>query len=274
MKIGDQVTKIMNNAGKWFKKYSPEILTGCGIAGFCGSIVLTAKNAPKAKERLDILHEDLANSGDDLSRSEIIWAEVKTVVPYYIPTVATAAVSSACVLGAHKIQTRRTAALATAYELSQTAFNEYQEKVKEKLGEKKEGEVRNSIMEDHIKENPPSKDLVKEELDAHKENEVFLTDGKVLWFDAIGGRYFRASQQEVERAVKYISDRLPLEMWMSLNELYFELGIPQTIAGDQLGFTAERGIDLVDYNCVEAPNGVSASVMDFLARPIPEYRSF
>lgn len=277
MGIWSNITKSLGSFGKTVNKYSPEILIGCGIASFTGAVVMTAVNAPKAARAVDELHEDLAEIDEDLTKKQIFWKEFKTAAPYYVPTVALSSTGIACIMGSHHISTKRTAALATAYELSQASMKEYREKVIEKLGEKKEGDIRNEILQDKIDKNPPSDDICKEDLDKSyqcKENEVMLTDGKILWYDAMGGRYFRASQQEVDKAVKYVSDRLPLEMWMSLNELYFELGLPQTIAGDQLGFTVEYGIDLQDNNCVTAPNGVKASVMDFLVRPTPEFRSY
>lgn len=52
---------------------------------------------------------------------------------------------------------KRTAALATAYKLSETALTEYKEKVVETIGEKKEQLVRDKIDKDHIDKDPVSK---------------------------------------------------------------------------------------------------------------------
>ena len=70
------------------------------------------------------------------------------------------------------------------------------------------------------------------------------------------------SREEILRAVKRISDRLSTEMWISLNELQYELGLSNTDDGEILGFTVDEGID-VDWGVTLTPNGEPCQVVEF-----------
>ena len=159
------------------------------------------------------------------------WLATGKIESFYI----SGTVSCACILCSHHISTKRTAALATCYELAQSNLMDYQAKVREKLGEKKEAEIRHEINEEKIKNEP-----VPEEY----RNELAYTDGMTVFKDRYG-RFFRSNMEIIRKAEKTISDRLNTEMYISLNEFYYELGIGSTDGGADLYFTVEKGIDVV-----------------------------
>lgn len=253
--------------GRQIDKYSPEILIGCGIVGFVSTVVLVAKEAPIAKEKLEELHEHLAEVDEELSKPQIIFEEFKAVAPVYAPAAITGTVSIACILGSYKIGNKRTAALATAYELTQSRFIDYQDKVKETLGEKKEAKVRKEIAQDKVNVNPPSPEITG------AGNEVVMTDGKSLFYDPYGGRYFRSSVEEVRRAEKVIAERLITEMYVPLNDLYYELGLSNTKGGDDLGFNVNDGIEIVFNSCV-APDMTPCMVLEYCCGPNTGFRYY
>ena len=121
---------IMAPFGRTIDKYSPEILIGCGLVGFATTVVLVAKEAPIAKEKVDDLHKELGGIDEEITKTKVIFEEVKTVLPVYAPAIISGAVSCGCILGSHYISSRRTAALATCYELAQSNLIEYQNKVR------------------------------------------------------------------------------------------------------------------------------------------------
>lgn len=264
MKINEVLAKV----GKSINKNSPQILLGTGIAGFIGSIILTAKAAPEAKRRVEVLHDELGKSDKELSKHEIIFEEFKVAAPCYIPTIVTAAASTGCILGSYKISSTRTAALAAAYELAQTGIKEYKEKVKEVVGEQKEAKIRHEIAQDKVNksENVPP-------MQQNRGNEVMMTDGMTLFYDCYGGRYFRSSVNEVRKAEKYIADRLISEMYVEMNEFYYQLGLPNTKFGDMMGFNVDDGIEINLNSCV-APNDEPCMVLDFCAGPRPDAQRF
>ena len=238
MKLNDisrKLKKSTKNFGRALNRRSPEILIGCGLVGFVTTCVLVAKAAPVARDRLDDLHKELGEKDEEISKAKVIFEEAKTVLPVYAPAIVSGTMSCACILCSYRISSKRTAALALSYELAQSNLIDYQNKVREKLGENKEREIQHEINEEKIKSEP-----VPEEY----RNELAYTDGMTVFKDRYG-RFFRSNMEIVRKAEKKISDRLTTEMYISLNEFYYELGIGSTDAGDDLYFTVEKGIDVV-----------------------------
>lgn len=244
---------------KFVDKHSTEILVGCGIAGFVSTVVLVAKEAPIAEAKLDELHADLAERDEELSKTQIIFEEIKTVAPVYAPAIVTGAVSIGCVLGSYKIATGKTAAMATAYEITQAKYLDYQEKVKEEIGENKEKQIRDKVAQDAVNANPPGPSVL---------NGV-LGDGLQWFYDPRTNQYFRSSVDDIRKAEKEVQHMLDsgYSDFMSVNEFLYEIGardlnisIPE---GDDWGFWSDRnGID-ISFSSTVAPGPISALVLSY-----------
>lgn len=212
--MNKSVTKFIKTVKRGFGKRSPEILLGIGIASGITATVLAVKATPKALELLtekryekygDTLKED--DSYDDMPELKPVEV-VKTTWKCYIPAAISGAASIACLLGSHSVHAKRNAALATAYKLSETALNEYREKVVEEIGEEKEKVIRDKVSQKHLDETPVSK------------NEVIITGtGKQLCYDGISGRYFESDIQTIRAAVNKINETMVYEMYAALNDL-------------------------------------------------------
>lgn len=242
--------KIVNKARGTLAKHSPEILTGIGIAGMISTTVLAVKATPKA---IRILEEEREKrEDDDISAVDT----VKLCWKPYIPAAITGTVSVACLIGASSVNARRNAALATAYTLSETALSEYREKVVETIGEKKEKEVRDKIAKDKVEKNPVSK------------TEVIVTGkGNTLCYDALGGGYFRSDYDHIKKTENLLNRKLLNEMYVSLNELYDELGINRTRLGDDLGWNMDDGYIEIDLSSQLADDGTPCLVVDYSVAP-------
>lgn len=218
------LSKIVHSIRTTLTKHSPEILTGIGIVGMATGTIMAVKATPKAL----ILIEERKNEEnvDSLSGLEV----VKTCWKCYIPTVATEIVSIACLIGASRVSLKRNAALATAYTLSETALKEYQEKVIETIGEKKEQAVRDKVAQDKIENNPVGK------------NEVIITKkGDTLFYEMTSKRYFRSDIEKIRKAENVLNKRLMNEMQISLNEVYYELGLSGTDLGELMEWDIDKG---------------------------------
>ena len=253
-KISSGIKKV----GRALDKHSPSILTGLGIASGVTTVVLVAKKAPIVKERLDELHVELAERDEDLSKTKILWEELKVAAPIYAPAIITGVTSVSCILGSDRISYKRTAALATAYEISQKNLLDYKAKAKELLGEKKVEKIESEIAKDILDSKP---DIVDE-----KGNEVIIEDGKMLCYDKMSGRYFRSSPEIIRKAEAKLNKQLISEMYVSLNDFYFELGLSGTSIGDQLGWNIDEIIDIT-FNSILAPNDQPCLVIEYLVEP-------
>ena len=249
---------IAKDIRKFASKRSPEILTGIGIAGMITTTILAVRATPKALELIEEQKEE--ESVDEFSSFEV----VKVAWKPYIPAMVTCVVSTACLIGASSVNTKRNAALATAYKLSETALSEYREKVVETIGEKKERIVRDKVAEERVKKNPVSK------------NEVIVTgNGKTLCFDPISGRYFMCSIETIKRAENELNKQMlhDISGYVSLNEFYDELGLDHTSVGDDLGWNTDQLID-INFSSQLNDDGEPSVVLDYLVAPKYDYYKF
>ena len=134
------------------EKRSPEILTGVGIAGMFTTTILAVKATPKAlrlieNERVNRKFDRENGIPDVFAPEEIsVKDTIKLCWKCYIPAAITCSASIACLIGASSVNSRRNAALATAYKLSETALIEYKDAVVDTIGEKKEKIVKLSSL--------------------------------------------------------------------------------------------------------------------------------
>lgn len=220
------LSRSLRKTGLKVQKHSPEILTGLGIAGFVSSVFMVAKAAPKAEKLKEEIRSEM--EADGFTEKEIKVQEVKDMVPIFLPTAIMCVASTACIIGANRIGAKRQATLAAAYAISEGRFKEYQEKVIEKLGERKEQTIRDEICKDEIEKNPP------------KESDLILDEDEILCYDKVIGRYFKSDVNAIRKAETIINRRLISEMYISLNEFYDELDLEHVEIGDDLGWTVDE----------------------------------
>ena len=206
---------------------SPTILTVMGVAGIVGTVILTVRATPKITE---ILKEEQSKTPDKLT----VFQCVKYTWHEAVPAVLMGSAAICCFLGANSIHLRRTAALQGVYALTETAYKEYQAKVIKTLGERKEMNVRDEIIQDHLNANPVSSNTV-----------IITGEGDTLCFDATSGRYFKSHIEKLRRIQNDVNHSLLTEMWVTLNELYSEMDLEPIDIGDSLGWSTDALIDIV-----------------------------
>lgn len=236
------------------KKHSPEILTGIGIAGMITTTVMAVRATPKAL----ILIEE---KKDELETEKLTAIEtVKAAWPCYIPAAITGSISVFCLVGASSTNFRRNAALATAYTLSESTLKEYQEKVVETIGEKKEQSIRDAVVKDKMVNNPI--------------RNVILTEkgGNTICYDVLSGRYFKSDIDRLRKAENELNRQMRDEMYVTLNEFYYEIGLDGTKLGDDLGWNIEKGYIELQFTSHLDANGTPCLVIDYKVAPVYDYR--
>lgn len=243
-------------------KHQPEILTGIGIAGLITTTVLAVRATPKA---LSILDDAVAEKNeyskeqpriDDLPKALSVKETVALTWKCYIPAAVTGALSVACLVGASSVNARRNAALAAAYTLSENTLKEYQEKVIETIGEKKEQVVRDAVAKDKIEKDPVSN------------KEVIVTgNGDVLCYDCVSGRYFESTADKLRKVENTLNRRMRDEMYVSLNDFYSEIGLDPIKVGNDLGWNIDRGEIDISFSAQVADNDQPCLVVDYTIAP-------
>ncbi|GHU53224.1 hypothetical protein FACS1894132_04810 [Clostridia bacterium] len=258
------ITTIAKNVQKSIGKHSPEILTGIGIAGMLGAIIVAVRVTPKAVQLIE--QEEVEKSlalgeGNESEYEKLTPIEtVKTTWKLYVPVAVTSAVSIACLIGASSVNHRRNSVLATAYMLSETALKEYSERVIDIVGEKKEQEVREKIAKDKIVKNPVTNCEV-----------IFTENGETLCYDAVSGRYFKSDIEKIRKAENDLNKRMLDDSYISLNDFYYEIGLSDIKIGYDLGWNIYKGYIDLNFSSQLNSDGTPCLVLDYRVAPRYDY---
>ena len=251
-----EITKSFLSLKTAIKKHSPEILTGIGIAGMITTTVMAVRATPKALILIEERKEEIG--AEKLEAMDM----VKTTWACYIPAAITGTLSVACLIGASSVNARRNAALATAYTLSESALKDYQGKVIEMFGEKKNEAVKDAVAKDKVEKNP----VVT--------REVIITEkGNTLCYDAISGRYFKSDIEKIKKAECELNRQMLDDMYVSLNDFYYEIGLDSVKLGDELGWNVDSGYIDLSFSSQLASDGTPCLVIDYSVAPRYDYRN-
>lgn len=250
--------RTIKSAERVLTKYSPGILTGIGIAGMIGATFMAVKATPKALYLIETKKEE--SEVEELTLIETI----KTCWKCYIPATLTTVASTACLIGASTVSAKRNAALATAYSISEAALREYQEKVVEVVGEKKEKAVRDAVAKDQIERDPVTK------------SEVVIIDSNsnTLCYEPLSGRYFKSTIDKIKKAEIKLDRQMIQEMYVSLNDFYWEIGLDGTDLGDKMGWNLSKGYMDLSFSSQLADDGTPCAVIVYGIPPVYDYQHY
>lgn len=281
------------------KKYSPEILLGVGIVGVGVSTVLACKATLKVEGVLDIYEETMdkvdlalekeelkAQRYDNLEEIDILYTledakkdrltiKAQTAVQFvklYGPSITLMGASIGCILGAHRIMTKRQVALVAAYKVMEEAFSTYRGRVVSELGEVKDahfmyGTTTVEEMETIEDENGKKKKV-------KTEKEELVPGAKLSGFARLFeeehpdqyGAWVGSTQWSpvheynlsfLQRKEQYFNDKLVVKGFVTINEVYEELGFPPTEAGMICGwrYKSSRGDGYISF----MPRGIDGN---------------
>lgn len=232
---------------------SPAILTGVGVAGTVATAVLASRATLKASA---ILAEDANLRITPRTKTDVL----KLTWVLYIPPVASGCLTIGAIIFANRISTRRAAALAAAYSLSEKAYSEYKEKVIEKIGEQKNQKVRDEIAENRVQENPPGAT-------------VFVGGGKVLCYETYTGRYFESTMEDIKKAQNDLNYEIMNNGYASIGDFWDKIGLSRTEISDEVGWNSDQQLE-IQFSTVLTEESRPCLCVSFDVNPIRNYWSF
>lgn len=205
-------------------------MTGLAIAGTITTALLAAKASFKAAEIIADEQDfiDSQEKGYPLPARE----KVELTWKLYIPAAGTAALTVTAIIMSHHISSRRAAAMAAAFSISEKAFTEYREKVVEKMGDRKEQLVRDEIAQDRLNRNPVNQQL------------VIVGGGDVLCYDSYTDRYFTSNMESLRKAQNDINFQVLNDHYASLSDFYDRIGLPHAAVSENVGWNLDKELEL------------------------------
>lgn len=249
------LSNITNSVGKFTADNSPVLLTAVGVAGAITTAALTGKASYKAAQIIREAQdwEDMQEKSHPFETKEkinLVWTE-------FIPAAGVGVLTIVSIVGANRIGSRRAAAVAAAYSLSEKAFTEYKDKVYEKFGQKKEQNIRDEVAQDRVTRTPGSE-------------VVIIGDGEVLCFDSFSGRYFNSSMETLKKAQNDLNYRMLGDNYASLGDFYNLIGLPTTPYSEEVGWTSEKLLE-VSFSTVLSEDQKPCISIEFAVEPVRGY---
>ena len=250
---------VIKRVGTFLDRNSPVIFAGFAVGGVLSTAYLSAKAAPEALEELERARavKVLRGGGNDIDDIDLTSREiVEAVWKIYAPTAISIGLTVASIVLSHKVSARRTAAIASAYSILETGLHEYQAKALAMLGERKEQQLRTSIHEDRMREDPvQNKEIIRTGL------------GEYLFYDSLSGRYFLSDVEKVRRVQNEFNHQLLSDMYLPLNDFYMDLGLEGIEMGRNMGWNAENGLLEVKFIPILASTGEPCVCLEYAYQP-------
>lgn len=254
----NDITKTFQQIGKVLSKNSPTILTGLAVGGFITTVAMAVKATPKALHIIEMEEKYRMEAEDDPKYLKPMDAldTIEATWECYIPALGMGLLTIGCIIGANTISMRRNAALVSIFSITETTLREYQAKVVQTIGDKKEEKIRAEIAEENMAKNPP------------RDNTIVMTGkGDYLCMDTYTGRYFRSDVETIRSAVNDFNQKLLQEGWLDINAFYEMLDLPPIEVGDQIGWIAQYAILEVRYTSAMSPKNEPVLVMEYRVQP-------
>ena len=265
----NNLTRGLSRLGLKLKKHSPEILMVTGTIGVVTSAVMACKATLKVNDILEETKQDVDKINGVLENEEyadkyseedskrdllIVYAQTGIkLAKLYAPSVILGTLSLGAMITSNNILRKRNVALAAAYTVLDKGFKDYRSNVIERFGEKIDKELKHNIKAKTfetvtVDENGKEK-KTKEEVNICDEISDFAR-----FFDE-GSRYFTKDPEYnlmfLKNQERYANDKLKAKGYLFLNDVYRMLDIPETKAGQIVGWTYDEkcpnGDNYVDF---------------------------
>lgn len=268
-KLGPQLLKA--------KVASPQIMFAGGVIAGGAGVVMACRATLKVSDTLDkydelkekaaYLHEEGRNPEYDEKAytRDLTVIKVKTVLDLaklYAPAAGLLMLSAGLLTGSHITLNRRNASALAAYAATDEAFKKYRERVRDQLGKDVDDEMRygTRVVEEKVQTDDGKTKTIKKK---------YVGDGEpsqyAKFFDELCQPHKRDPELNkifLQSQQSYFNDLLQVRGHVFLNEVYRALDIPETKAGQVVGWMLGKGDNYVDFGIFD--NIANPQVRDFV----------
>lgn len=245
---------LMKSASRFLKKNGGTILA----IGASVGVVLTAIETGKASIKAEKLIE--MNSAEPAYTTK---EKVKDCWKFYLPAAALGAGTIACILGSNALNKKQIASLTAGYMALGKAYQEYRREVAEHVGAEHE------------------KEIYKDARSVLKEPTSNMVEDKLLCYEPISKRYFRATEAALLEAFYSLNRDFALNGYASMNDLYNYLGLDYIPEGDLKGWCADYLAADWEYFWIDfsylkqkTDDGLEVYYVEAYQEPIDDYLNY
>lgn len=242
------------------RRNAPEILVYSGVVGMVASTVVACSrifeshhtHAVASGERIRMKSfveknpdsEEAKTFKRDLTQS--YFKEACDHTKIMAPAITLGAISIAAILTGHNMLRKRHVVLGASFLALQEEYREYQDAVKESVGEETELEIRNSLLKERA-----GGQGAAEFLNNHSVYTKLFDETNVNWND--DNTYNICFLRNVQNVM---NDKLRVNGYVFLNDVYKALGFPATRAGQQVGWVlgSKTGDSFIDFGIYDENN--------------------
>lgn len=276
--IGSKLTDVISEHG-------PMLMVICGCAGFIATTVVAVDNSRKADNILDEAKENIKKAKEGEDKKAIRDAKVSAagkVAKAYIPSILIGEASMALVLGGTSIIRKRYSTALLAASLIDAQYTAYRNNVIDELGDEADFRFRTGAKKETIKEKETGEDgkkkTVNKDANVIDDDDISEASYAVIFNDKNAPNVFDRNDRvmnldKIRFAESYANDILHARGHIFLNEVYDELGVRHTTAGQLVGWLDKNkygdlaaGDDYVNFTVREiyhSGNPVPEMVVDF-----------
>lgn len=213
------------------KANSPVILSVAAGVGTITTAILVGKASYQAA---NVIREYEENNAPAINPKERLKDRTRLVWKLYIPSTISTVSTVACVIGANRMETKKTIAANAVLAVTERAYSDYRNKIVEELGPRKDQSIRDKVVADQITNNPPPS------------QEVLVTGpGNVLCCELFTMRYFACDMEKLRRANNELNSKLLKHDYATLDDFYYMLGLSPTTTSGNIGWQSDKLMDLI-----------------------------
>lgn len=290
--IVNKLSRKFGKTGLKIKKHSPEILIGIGVVGTVATTIVACKATTKlssvlekSKQDLETYHTYIDEHGysDEYTEEDakkdlvIMYTQAGVAVAkLYAPAVALGVLSITSILAGNHILHKRNVAIAAAYAAVEQSFKDYRNRVVDRFGAEMDRELKYNIVSKEIEEVVANEDgsetVVKKTVNVIDPNTI--CDTSRIWCEGNPGwtKNPEFNLMYLKNQQRYANDKLKIEGYLFLNDVYDMLGYPKTAAGQQIGWIYDEknpiGDNFVDFGLYDIHSPVKNDFINGYERSV------
>jgi hypothetical protein len=213
------------------KANSPTILSVAAGVGTITTAVLVGRASYQAA---NVIREHEENNAPAINPRERLKERTRLVWKLYIPSAISTISTVSCVIGANRMEAKKTIAANAVLAVTERAYSDYRNKIIEELGPRKDQSIRDKVVADQVANNPPPS------------QEVLVTGpGNVLCCELFTMRYFACDMEKLRRSQNELNSKLLKHDYATLNDFYYMIGLSQTTTSGNIGWTSDKLMELI-----------------------------